>query len=372
MKDMLHAKVTQRDTDDWQFRGRYENGKAFRRVGFATKKEATAALNLFLFDVRKQEKTPKTEVTVAVWLDKWLDIMSLTTRATTIAGYRGTVEARIVPHIGDIKLQDLDEDDCRSYYKKMVALGYGTNTIKGAHMRLRAALRCAVREHKIEYSPLENVTPPKGKPPRDRKVWSFDEAQKFLSHVSVERDAALWTFWLTTGLRRGETCGLQWSSVDLDNGFATIDFQRTLTEDGKISEGDVKTESGKRTVYLDAGTVQALRVWKSAQSAIRLEQGPGWRGGDYVFTSRRNTPYNPHSFNSRLENLAAAAGLPRLTPHELRHTFATRADESGMAVSVLSQVLGHSSVTTTIDMYIHPSSDQVKAESIKATARMFG
>lgn len=371
MNDMASGKVT-RYEDGWQYRGRDTARKQFRKVGFRTKKDAQEALDKLLVDMRDHGFTPDRKLTTGEWLDAWLAIVKESARETTYTGYVETVDNRLKPYLGSIPLAKLSEDDIRAAYRKLVNAGKATTTIRGAHSRLKRALTVAVNEKKITRNPAKNVVPPAGKPQRKTKVWSFDELQTFMSYMETQRDAAMWAVWCTTGLRRGEVCGLRWPKVDLTRGEAVIDWQRTLTSEGKIAEGPVKTDAGERTVPLDPRVVSSLRIWRASQAEVRLTQGSEWRGGDYVFTTRRHDPYFPGSFGDRLTNLCERAGVPRLTPHELRHTFGTRAAEAGMQIELLSKMLGHSKIEVTMNIYVHPSTEETRAGALKVTDVMFG
>lgn len=368
---MASGKVTKYG-DGWQYRGRDLDRRQFRKTGFRTKAAAQEALDTLLNDMRQNGFMIDEKITTGEWLDRWLEIVKEENRETTYAGYKETVDLRLRPYLGTVPLAKLSEDHIRKAYRELVQLGRSTSTIRGAHTRLKRALQVAVTEHKIARNPALNVTPPHGKPPRKIKVWTFDQLQTFAEYVSTERDVALWILLMSTGLRRGEACGLKWPKVDLDLAEVTIDWQRTLTTSGETVEGPVKTDAGERVVPLSPQVLSVFRLWKAQQAQIRLAQGPKWAGGNYVFTTLRGTAYFPGSLNLRLENLCERAGVPRLSPHELRHTFGTRAIEAGMEVKLLSKMLGHSKIEITYNLYVHPSSEETRAGAAKVTDRMFG
>jgi integrase len=268
-------------------------------------------------------------------------------------------------------LCDLNEEMLRDMYRNM-ALRYSSDTIATTHGRLRAALRAAVKENQVARCPADNVTPPAGLPTRARRTWNFQQLQVFSNHVASRRDSAMWLAWITTGLRRGEMCGLMWRNVSLDAGEITVDWQRTTTAEGQVVEGPTKTKSGTRVVPINSQVVAAMREWRSAQSEKRLANGHDWCGGDYVFTSQDGRPYHPSSFDDRLAKLAKGAGLPPLSPHELRHTFASRCLEMNMPVKLVSSMLGHSKVETTQNLYQHISPSVAHREADALAQMMLG
>jgi integrase len=340
-------------------------GKQKRVGGFATQEAAYKARIRYLGGASVSNAQ-----TVAGWFEEFLDAKSSETRETTVSGYAYCLGV-ITPYIGDYGLQELSETHLREAYKNLVD-DYSTGTIQTIHWRIRTALRQAVRETRVTRCVADNVKAPKGKPTRKRRVWSFDQLMIFAKYTSTQRDAAAWAVYMTTGLRRGEVGGLKWPKVNLDEGRAIIDWQRTRTSKGKVVEGPVKTEDGERVVPLSPRVVSALRTWRADQSKLRLELGDRWLGGNYVFTSIKNEPYHPDSFNDRLKFLCEKAELPQISPHELRHTYATRALESGMAVEVLSKLLGHSRIEVTQNLYIHPSESQGREANDALVDRMFG
>lgn len=358
-----------KDGDQYGFRANVPGGKGrqVRRRGFPTQEAAYRARFRFLSGV-----DPKISGgSVAGWFEEFLTAKETEVEPTTLSGYRYCLDL-ITPHLSDVMLYELTETHLRQAYRQLIT-SHSTGTIETVHWRVRTALRQAVREGRLLRCPADNVTAPKGKSPRKKmNTWTFVQLMKFAQYTSTQRDAALWSFWITTGLRRGELCGLQWPKVDLDKGLVVVDWQRTRTVDGQLLEKSVKTEAGERDITLSSRVVSALREWRASQSEVRLAQGKHWPGRDFVFTSKLNCPYYPGSFSKRLTTLCAAAELPRLTPHELRHTYATRAVENGMEITLLSKLLGHSRADTTRNLYVHPDTNQKREANTALADRMFG
>jgi integrase len=158
---------------------------------------------------------------------------------------------------------------------------------------------------------------------------------------------------LTTGLRRGEFLGLKWADVDLDK--ATLSVNRSMdTLYGPPEEKAPKRESSRRTVVLVPEAVAALRLHHRRQAEERLAAGPAWREQDLVFPTTIGSPMLGDNLLKRnLRPLLEKASLPPLTLHELRHTFATFHLASGEKPKVIQEILGHSSIKTTMDTYSH-------------------
>ena len=355
---------------NWGFRGNVPNGdgRQFKRVGYPTMAAAYSARIAFV--AGRAEPAESSDMLLRDWFDSWLRVVRETLRPTTASNYKFAFD-RIIAHLGDVTLGDLNEDMLRDMYRKM-ALQYSSQTIATTHGRLRATLRAAVKENRISRCVADNVTPPAGQPTRARRTWNFQQLKVFSNHVLDQRDSAMWVTWITTGLRRGEICGLMWPKVSFDASEITVDWQRTLTAENQIVEGPTKTKSGTRIVPINAQVGAALREWRSAQAQQRLAGGLNWTGGDYVFTTQEGRAYHPSSFDDRLAKLAAAAELPPLTPHELRHTFASRCLEMNMPVKLVSSMLGHSKVETTQNLYQHISPAVAHREAEALAQMMLG
>lgn len=335
---------------------------------------ASEAYAVFMSDKFSGELIAPEKMTVGDWFDLWMETVRETLRPTTQSGYSQTIERRLRPYLGHVRIQALNEDHIRSAYRQLAALGTADNTMKGAHNRLKTCLDAALQEGKIRRNPARNVKPPKGADAKVMRTWSFLDLEKVSSRLEGMRAEAMWRLWLSTGLRRGELCGLYWSAVDLDTGVLTIDWQRTETTDGEIIEGPVKTKAGARQIPLSPRIVSLLRSWRASQAEERLKASD-WEDGErgaYVFTSQRRTAYSPSSYGKLIEDIAARASVPSISPHEIRHTFATRAIESGMDVKMLSKLLGHRKVETTYNLYVHPTAEDARVGVVALSDRMSG
>lgn len=356
---------------NWGFRADVDGrGKRrqIKRVGFPTRQAAARARIAFLGG--DPQALRLSDLTVSEWFDSRLRVIRETLRPTTASNYKFAFD-RINGYIGDVPLSDLSEDVIREMYRKM-ATRYSSDTIATTHGRLRAALRAAVREHQVVRCAADNVTPPSGLPTRPRRTWNFQQLQDFSAYVADQRDSAMWLAWITTGLRRGEMCGLMWRKVSLEAGEITVDWQRTTTAEGQLVEGPTKTKSGTRVVPINPQVVAALRQWRSEQAERRLARGEEWNGGDFVFTTQDGRAYHPSSFDDRLAKLAIGAGLPCVSPHELRHTFASRCLEMNMPVKLVASMLGHSKVETTQNLYQHISPAVAHREADALAQMMLG
>lgn len=165
---------------------------------------------------------------------------------------------------------------------------------------------------------------------------------------------ALWRLALLTDMRRGELVALRWSDVDLDAAHVTVRRRATVTADGKPTEGEPKSTKGRRTIALPASCVDALRWLCVRQAERRLRLGDLWAAGDCVF-DREGRRLLPDKLRYPLQRCAKELGVPVIRIHYLRHTAATLMLEQGVSPRVVQEVLGHGSITITLDRYSHVS-----------------
>ena len=234
--------------------------------------------------------------------------------------------------------------------------GLDSKTLRNIHAALRTALEDAVALKYIKYNPAAVIKPPRLER-KQRAVWTPAQTQAFLRALPSDRLTALFLVELTTGVRRGHLCGLKWSNVDLDRPTITLGDSRIVLRGRASDKRGGKTVNADKTIAIDSRTVAALRRWRAEQDGIRTLRGPDYEGGDLVFTTEFGRPLHPQNLVDLIERYAADAGVPRITFHDLRHTYATAALEGGVPMKVVSERIGHSNVSFTMATYAHVRSD---------------
>ena len=175
---------------------------------------------------------------------------------------------------------------------------------------------------------------------------------------------------LATGMRRGEALGLRWSDVDLEAGQLAV-RQSLLRAGSHPTFAEPKSSRSRRTIALPDVAVEALRAQRVRQLQDRLLAGSRWQEHGLVFTSSIGTPVEPSQLTKRLQRLLAAAGLPRLRFHDLRHGTASLLVAPGNHPRTIMEVLGHASITMTMNTYAHvaPALQREAAASLDAVLR---
>jgi integrase len=230
---------------------------------------------------------------------------------------------------------------------------------------LHKALTDAVRWGHLARNPVGLAAPPKPARP-EMKVWTPRQLRSFVEFTQDDRLAAAWLLLVTTGMRRGEVIGLAWENVDFANARIAVVQSLSVVNYQDVRLIQPKTSKGRRSIALDPTTLAALHAHRARQLEERLNWGEAWVESGLVFTREDGTTIHPQRMTSWFEQLARDANLPRIRLHDLRHSYATAALASGIPAKVVSERLGHASVTITLDTYSHilPSMQEDAANSV--------
>lgn len=334
--------------------------------GFRTKREASEALTDILGKLSTGQYVAPSKLTVRSFLeDEWLPAVRARLRPLTFESYAANVRNHMTPRLGSIRLQALTPAMLNAMYAELGET-LSPRTVRYIHAILRRALADAVKWNRIARSPADAADPPSLRATQGRamKTWSADELQAFLEYVRDDRLAACWRFLAMTGCRRGEALGLRWRDLNLDAGRAMI--MRAVVGARAVSEP--KSERGRRTIALDAGTVAALRAHRRAQAEERLAFGNAYEDSDLVFCREDGSPLWPRSLSRSFAAHVEAACLPKIRLHDLRHTHATLALQAGVHPKVVQERLGHSTISITLDVYSHviPAMQEEAAAQVAA------
>ncbi len=361
--------VRKRSDGRWEGRivvGHKEDGKPiFRSVFAKTQKELMTKLHQNIETYRDVELTENANLTLGEWLDRWLDEqMCFAVRDSTLDGYRRHCNNYIKPRLGDKRITSVTTADVqkmynalrengrlKEHYEKGFALS--DSVIRSIHMTLHEALDAAVQAHVIVKNPTEGTVIPKVNY-APKQILTEEQLQKFLD--VVKQDPVWSDFFyteLTTGMRKGEICGLRWQDFDERTGQLHIRRSVTNRKGGGVKVGETKTEKGTRTIQLPPSTIEILKARKKKSYS------------DWIFHNPTvpELPLSPETAYNRLKTLLRYAELPSIRFHDLRHTFATHALTSGVDAKTLSGILGHTNASFTLDTYTHVTTDMQKKAS---------
>ena len=214
------------------------------------------------------------------------------------------------------------------------------------------------------------VTPPRV-PRKPRQTWDEEQARRFLAVADQSGRGPIWIVALATGMRRGELLGLRWQDVDFERGVLSV-RQTVGALRGKPDVKPPKTRSSIRDVPVPAEVMAALREHRRRQNEQRLALGTVWEDYDLVFAAANGRPIYPDNLKRDFERLVHLAGVPRIRIHDQRHTHVTLAIAAGADIGAVSQRIGHSRTSITMDVYHHVLPRKHLEVSDKVGAVLFG
>jgi integrase len=352
-----------------------ETGKRrqkWHRAG-TTKAEAEKELRRIVTTLDNGTYVAPKSASVADFLqNEWLPSLASRLRPSTIALHTINAETYLIPSVGYLKLQALSPAHLNKLYGALGETGrkdgsgLGPAAVKNVHKTIRRALADALKWGLVARNVADLAEPPRQIAPQI-ETWTSDDLRTFLEGASEDRHYAAWLLAASTGMRRGEILGLKWSDVDLTRGRLTI--RRALVLAKNIPTwSEPKTPRSRRSVPLTQDVTAALKTHKAAQAQERLKAGAAYDDQGLVFCNEDGTLLRPDTFRKRFRKLVVDAGVPPLKLHGLRHTWATIALQVGIHPKVVSEILGHSSISITLDTYSHviPALEEDAAERVSA------
>jgi integrase len=372
-----------------------EHGRQKRpRVYGRTQAEAIAKLQELKARVAQGLPAKPARQTVGAFLNTWLETVCIAnTREKTQRTYRDLIEDHIIPELGNFELSKLGPQHVQQLLnnllkkpkspKKKSQSGVSgevrestpeaveflsPNTVKHCRDVLRAALNVAMKWNLVtrNAAALTTIKPRKQK----ARFYDAEQARLFLQAIRGERLEPLFWLALCVGPREGELLGLQWADLDFEKETVTIlrSLQRIKRRGEKTSRLELlptKTEDSQRSINLPRIVIDKLRIHQARQDDERRFAGSEWRANGMVFTTGKGTPLEPRNMLREYYRLRDRAELPKIRFHDLRHSAATILKEAGVPDEVIQKLLGHASVRTTQEVYMHLTAGGEKRAAAK-------
>jgi len=308
----------------------------------------------------------------AVWLVHWRQttLAASDRKESTKALYENLSRNHLEPEpFGAITLDKLKPSDVEALVLAMrrhtklgpdgPARALADSTIRTTYTVLRAALDGAVRDGLLARNPAAAIKRPSVERIEAKHVESVD-VTALLEAARDSRYHAVLVLIAATGLRRGEALALKWEHVDLESGALLV--RGTLGRvNGRLLVTEPKTARSRRTVPLSPGVVVLLRKHRKAQVEDRMRAANVWKDTGHVFTTESGGPVDPRNLLRVIAAAAKAANLDGVGVHTLRHSAAVAWLEAGVHIKAVSDLLGHSSISITGDVYGHTSDDTARA-----------
>jgi integrase len=304
------------------------------------------------------------------WLDYWAEnIASVRVRARTLATYRTMIRLHLNPYIGKRRLDQPQPEHLEQTYKQLLDKGLSPASVLRVHRMLHRALKIAMQRDRVARNVSTLVEPPRQERPKTPEPLDVEECKRVLAAAEGLRNSARWTVALALGLRQSEALALQWKDIDFDRG--TLSVRRGLHRvpgEGLVFT-EPKTDRSRRTIAVPAPLIEALRRQRVAQNEERLVAGTEWDDWDLVFTQPNGRPLDKHSDYEAWIKLLNRAKVRHIRLHDGRHTAATLLLTAGVHPRVVMELLGHSQMRTTTDIYSHvmPALAQEAADRMAKT-----
>ena len=315
--------------------------------------------------------------TVKQWMTHWLwNYKKMNLKQTTFEQYETLLRKHLYPKLGNIKLKELTTDKLQKLYNEMKGRGLSAKTIRTLNVIFHAGLKQAIWNGLLNKNITEQIVLPRDEY-REMRVLSKEEQDKLVATAMNDRMGIAIIFSLLTGVRRGELLSLKWSDFDMEKKLVFI--RRTVNRVKNYDEGDNKTKlvisdtktvKGRRVIPIVDTLFKLLLKHKQVQDGEKARAGNLYENNDLVFATEIGRLIDPGNFNRTFDRMIKRAGIEHTNLHALRHTYATRSLESGIDMRVLQELMGHSSMSVTADVYSHVLLER-KVEEMKKLENLF-
>ncbi|MFC2153117.1 tyrosine-type recombinase/integrase [Actinomycetota bacterium] len=332
----------------------YEGTRRVRKTYYGkTRAEVADKLNRAISDQRNGLPLADERQTLEAYLAWWVaTALPGRVRPSTRSSYESNIRLHILPTIGQLAVARVRAMDVQHLINLKLEEGLSPRTVQYIHAILRRALSDAEKWGAVPRNVAKLVDPPKVSARTAAKPLSVAEARSLLEAATNHRLYALYAVALACGLRRGEALALRWTDVDLERRMLTV--ARTVGRiDGKLTFSEPKSHRSNRTIVLPDICGRALQAHRAHQAKERLAARRTWTETDLVFPSTVGTVIEPRNLTRQFHSLCEEAGIGRRRFHDLRHTCATLLLAQGVSPRVAMEILGHSRISTTMEIYSH-------------------
>jgi integrase len=336
-----------------------KTGKPIRKTFYGDKRKEVAKQmtelkqKLFEGSYRKQS-----EMKFGDWLSEWNKGRKNTVAYSTYRVYDSIIRNHLNAEIGDIKLKELETRHLQKVLNNRFDSGLNTGTVRLIYAIANKALKQAVKERLIYSNPAKGIELPTKQEEDKLHIWSKKQVSRFLARANDHRYYMVFFLAVNTGMRRGELLGLKWGDIDFTKKRLEVKRQAVKTDKGIILKKP-KSKAGNRVIPITNNVVKELKGHKIRQSENKLALGNNYKDQDLVNCNKMGEPISPMMAYIEFKNLSRDINLPEIKLHDLRHTFSTMFLENGGNIKTLQQILGHASISVTMDIYSHVTDEML-------------
>lgn len=390
MAKQLTGHIRERENGLWE--GQYVYKRERRSIYGKTQEEVARQLEEIITSIEEGTYIRPNQHTLLSWLREWLHTYAEPTlRPATFTNYELIIERHFNTKLGNVKLKNISTQMLQNFFNEKLVSGradkksggLSPKTLKNMKYMLHVALDQAYFDELIPSNPVNGVRLPVPDGPEQR-VLRPEEKERICAHAATMRTfpAQGVILLLTCGLRRGELLGLQWQDVDLEDGIMKIRHTLSRLKKFDVSKsaypyirldayapetnrtalylGPVKTKKAVRTIYLPArakGALLVIRTISTEFADVKSDFNPH----DLVFCTEEGHPFEAKVLEEGFQKILADLHLKSVNLHATRHTFATEALQKTTDIVIVSEILGHTKPSTTLDMYGHTFDERKRA-----------
>lgn len=356
----MRGSVRRRGERSWELK--FDLGAAAdggRKIAYrsfkGTRKQAEAKLAEYINQLGRGDYVERSRQTVADFvaarIKTWTDNGLI--GATSAERYGDLLRNQIAPKIGHVALQDLNGIRLSEWHGDLLAVGLAPQTVKSVHGLLGKALKEAVRDGIVSRNAAANIPSPRV-PERDVTMLQREQVPMVMDALQGDPLLPMAACALYAGLRRGEVLALRWDAVDLEAGKLAVVASLQQLVDGILIFKAPKTRAGRRLIAMPDALIAILRAHRVEQLEFRLKLGIGKLPDDaLLFATPQGRPRGPRAVSKRWSVFAERLGIGHVRFHDLRHTQASLLHDAGVPLAVVSKRLGHSKISTTLNLYTH-------------------
>lgn len=343
-------------------------GKQIQRsISGKTQKEVAQKLRQITSKIDRGNYQEPSKMNVGQWLDIWTEDYLKNIKRSSAYLYKENIRLYIKPALGATKLDALNTPMIQHFYNQLLdgqagKSGLSAKTIKNIHGVFHKALQQAVSIGYLRFNPSDACTLPRVIR-AEIKPLEGEYITAFLNAIKGQRHQVLYTVALFTGMREGEILGLMWDCVDFQANTILVDKQlRRSQEKGGSYYFSPPKNNKSRIITVAPSVINLLRIHRIEQAKQKLAVGPGWGDSNLVFTNEIGERLSYRTVYDCFKRIVAKIGRPETRFHDLRHTYALMALESGDDIKTVQENLGHHAASFTLDVYGHVS-ERMRAKS---------